>query len=300
VASVFFVVAWTSAISAHVPGIVTPEAVWVAWSFEPLVLITLGATSLVYARGVRRLCSSAAGHSGSVSRASAWSFAAGQTVLLVALISPLDTLGGTLLSAHMAQHALLAGVAPPLLLLGAPGVAMAWGVSGVPAFRRLVPVWRLLGGLSRAFSTPMRATVAHGLTMWLWHAPMLFGAAVEHEWVHALQHLSFFVPAMLFWRALLDRHSGAHAAAAASAAFVTFMHTGLLGALITMAPEPIYGVYVGRTDSWALAPLQDQHLAGLLMWVPLSLPYLVAGLVLTSRLVRGQLRDVEGRLGISE
>jgi putative membrane protein len=290
----------TAPLSAHVPGIVTPEGVWRAWSLEPLVLITLAVTSLVYARGVRRLRSSAACGTRGGPRASASWFAAGQAVLVVALISPLDAVGGTLLSAHMAQHAILAGLSPPLLLLGAPGVAFAWGLRGVPGFRRLAPVWRCFGGVARALSTPMRAAAVHGLAMWLWHAPTLFGAAVEHEWVHALQHLSFFITAMLFWRALLDAHSVAHAAAAASAAFVTFMHTGLLGALITMAPEPLYVVYVGRSESWAIAALADQHLAGLLMWVPLGLPYLVAGLVLTARIVRGHVNDVESQLGISE
>jgi putative membrane protein len=216
-----------------------------------------------------------------------WFFAAGQIALVVALISPLDALGGTLLSAHMAQHGLLAGVAPPLLLLGAPGVALAWGVSGIQVLRRLVPVWRSLGALARFVSTPMRATVLHGATMWVWHAPMLFGAAVEHEWVHALQHLSFFIPAIVFWRALLVEPSTAHAATAAGAAFVTFMHTGLLGGLITMAPEPLYAIYVGRTGSWGLTALADQQLAGLFMWIPLGLPYAVVGLVLTSHFVRG-------------
>lgn len=300
-AGALLVVTWlTVPVGAHVPGIVTPDALWSRWSLELLVLASLAVTSWVYARGVRRLWSSAAGSTRGVSRASAWSFAAGQAALIVALISPLDALGGTLLSAHMAQHGILAGLAPPLLLLGAPGVAFAWGVSGIQAIRRIAPVWRSLGGLARTFSTPMRATVVHGLTMWLWHAPMLFGAAVEHEWVHALQHLSFFIPAILFWRALLGEHSATHAAGAAAAAFATFMHTGLLGGLITMAPEPLYSVYAGRTESWGLTALADQHLAGLLMWVPLGVPYVVAGLVLTSHLVRGHVRDVNGRLEISE
>ena len=103
----------TAPVSAHVPGIVTPDAVWSAWGLEPLALITLAVTSLVYARGVRRLSSNAVGNSRGASRASAWWFAAGQAVLVVALISPLDALGGTLLSAHMAQHGILAGLAPP-------------------------------------------------------------------------------------------------------------------------------------------------------------------------------------------
>ena len=280
--------AWTIApLSAHVTGIVTPAVLWSTWSFEPVVLVTLALTSLVYARGVHRLRSRAAGHTGTVSRANISSFAAGQIVLLVALISPLDALGGTLLSAHMAQHGLLAGVAPPLLLLGAPGVALAWGGSGIQILRRLAPVWRSLGALARFLSTPMRATIIHGVTMWLWHAPLLFGAAVEHEWVHALQHLSFFLPAVLFWRALLAEPSTGHAAAATSAAFVTFMHTGLLGGLITMAPVPLYSVYAGRTAAWGLTALADQQLAGLFMWIPLGLPYAAAGLVFASHLVRG-------------
>ena len=74
--------------------------------------------------------------------------------MILALISPLDALGGTLLSAHMAQHGILAGLAPPLLLLGAPGVAFAWGVSGIPGTRRLAPLWRSLDAVARTFSTP--------------------------------------------------------------------------------------------------------------------------------------------------
>jgi putative membrane protein len=290
----------TAPVWAHVTEIVTPDSVWSAWSFEPVVLITLALTSLVYGRGVRRLWSSAGQRGRGVSRASASCFAGGQAVLVVALISPLDALGGTLLSAHMAQHGVLAGLAPPLLLLGTPGVAFAWGVRGVLPIRRLAPVWRWVGALATAFATPMRATVVHGLMMWLWHAPVLFGAAVEHEWIHALQHLSFFIPAILFWRALLGGRSAAQVGGAATAAFVTFMHTGLLGGLITMSPAPLYPVYDGRTESWGLTTLADQHLAGLLMWVPLGLPYVVAGLVLTSHLVREHVRDVEGRLGMSE
>ena len=290
-AIVLLAIAATSApLSAHISGIVAPGDLWSTWSFEPVVLMSLMLTSVVYARGVGRLRSRAAGHSGTVSRGNTWSFAAGQIALVIALISPLDALGGTLLSAHMAQHGILAGLAPPLLLWGAPGVVLAWGVTGVPGIRRLAPVWRSLAALAGACATPIRATVLHGLLMWLWHAPLLFGAAVAHEWVHALQHLSFFVPAILFWRVLVigPHPAPAAGAAAAGAAFVTFMHTGLLGGLITMAPQPLYGVYVGRSEAWGLTALADQQLAGLFMWVPLGLPYVAAGLLLTSHLVRGR------------
>jgi putative membrane protein len=288
------VFAWlTAPLSAHAGGIITPAAVWSAWTFEPLVLGSLTATSWLYARGVRRLASSQATGARRISRASAWWFAGGQAALIVALVSPLDALSDTLLSAHMVQHAILAGVAPPLLLLGSPGVAFAWGVRGVMTIRRLAPVCRSLGRIEKAVSTPLPAAVIYGLTIWLWHSPVLFDLAVEHDWVHALQHLSFFTAATLFWRPLLRDRSAKDAAGAAGAAFVTFMHTGLLGALITMAPESLYPVYVGRTASWGLTALADQQLAGLLMWVPLGLPYVVGGLVRTSSLVRGHVEDMK-------
>lgn len=276
--------------SAHVPELVTPDTLWTSWSLEPFVLAALLLTSWLYTRGVRRLWAHA-GHGRGVSVPRACSFAAGQAAVAVALVSPLDTLGGTLLSAHMAQHGLLAGIAPPLLLLGHPGAVFAWAVAGRSA-RAMTPLWHAAAAIERRLSGLLFATFLYGVTTWVWHAPSLFGAAVRYDWVHAAQHLSFFVPAMFFWNALLDAASPRRAALATAAAFATFMHTGLLGGLITMAPEPLYVAYVGRTAAWNLTPLADQQLAGLLMWVPLGLPYVAAGLWLGSRLVGGAGDDV--------
>jgi len=271
---------------AHVEEIVTPEKLWGEWSLEPFMLILLASTSWLYIRGVRRLWAKA-GRGRGVPFARVLCFAGGQAALIIALISPLDSLGGTLLSAHMAQHGLLAGVAPPLLVLGRPDAAFAWALTPFWTTGSLATVWRSVSRLERALSTPMRATVLYGIAMWLWHAPALFGAAVAHDWVHALQHLSFFVSALLFWRGLLHARSVGRSAGAAAAAFITFMHTGLLGGLITIAPEPLYSAYVGRTESWGLSALADQQLAGLLMWVPLGAPYVAAGLLLGARVFRG-------------
>ncbi|MFP5246115.1 MAG: cytochrome c oxidase assembly protein, partial [Thermoanaerobaculia bacterium] len=263
-------------IVAHAPLLVPPDRLWTSWSFEPLVIASLLLAAFLYARGVRRLWTRA-GRGEGISYARVLSFSAGELALAVALVSPLDTLGGTLLSAHMAQHGVLAGIAPPLLMLGRPGVAFAWGIT---------PLWRIrsLGRIVHALSTPMRAAVLLGVTLWVWHAPALFNAAVTYEWIHALQHLCFVVPALLFWQAVLDdRH---RTAASFAAAFFTFMHSGLLGGLLTMAPEPLYVAYFGHTELWGMTALQDQQLAGVLMWVPMGLPYLAAGLVLASRFVR--------------
>jgi putative membrane protein len=274
---------------AH-PELVTPDTLWRSWSAEPFVLAPLLLTSWLYTRGVRRLWRHG-GRGLGVTVPGACAFAAGQAAIAIALISPVDPLGGTLLSAHMAQHGLLAGIAPPLLLLGRPELAFAWAVRGRSA-RVPASLWRTGAAICRRLSGLLLATILYGATTWLWHAPWLFGAAVHYESVHVAQHLSFFVPAMFFWHALLNAPSPRRAAMATAAAFATFMHTGLLGGLITLAPEPLYVAYVGRTAAWNLTPLADQQLAGVLMWVPLGLPYVAAGLWLGSRLLGGAEDDV--------
>jgi putative membrane protein len=226
------------------------------------------------------------------------SFAAGIATLIAALVSPLDSLGGTLLSAHMAQHGLLAGVAPPMLLMARPRVAVAWGLKPLWNLDPLASrVWRWMTAAARRLSAPALATGLHAVMLWAWHAPALFDAAVASDAVHALQHLCFFVPALFFWQALLDAGSPRRAAIAIVAAFLTFMHTGLLGGLLTMAPQPLYAPYFGRAQVWGLTPLEDQQLAGVLMWIPLGLPYLAVGLWLASRVLTVDVRTARTSIG---
>jgi putative membrane protein len=219
------------------------------------------------------------------------SFLIGETVLAVALVSPLDRLGGTLLSAHMAQHGLLVAIAPPLLLLGRPGSAFAWVLpSGWSRSGPAAAAWQLLARFGRALSRPLPAAILHGLALWTWHAPGLFEAAIEHEWLHALEHASFFGTGLLFWRAILDARTSRRAGPALGAAFATLMHGGLLGGLIAMAPLPLYSWYHGRSELWGMSALADQQLAGLLMWVPMGGVYFAACLFLASRFVKGEKR----------
>ncbi|WP_162419776.1 cytochrome c oxidase assembly protein [Microvirga brassicacearum] len=270
---------------AHGPDPVPPDVVWRAWTFDPLVLGLLLVASWGYGRGVRRLWARAGRWRG-IGRRHRAAFGLGFVVVVIALISPLDRLGGTLLSAHMMQHGLLVTAAPALLLLGKPGVAFAWALPAGWSRRGLAATtWRPLAKAGRWLSRPFPAATLQGLTLWIWHAPALFDAAVEREWLHTLEHASFFGTALLLWRAILDARSSARAGAALAAAFATLMHGGLLGALITMGPRPLYQAYLGRTDLWGLSALDDQQLAGLLMWVPMGAVYFGACLWLASRLV---------------
>lgn len=271
--------------SAHGPDPLHPEMLWRTWSLDPLVLVPVLLAVWLYVRGLRRLRGRGA-LAGIVDRAGVLSFALGLVVLLVALVSPLDPLGETLLWAHMAQHALLVAAAPPLLLHGRPGIVLVWGLPDGrrPAFLRS-PAWRRLARGGNALSRPLPAAALHGLALWVWHAPAAFDAALASDALHALEHASFFGTALLFWRAVLAARAPLRAAAALGAAFATLMHGGLLGALITLAPRPLFIWYVDRSVLWGWSPLEDQQLAGLLMWIPLGVVYLGVCLWLASRLV---------------
>jgi putative membrane protein len=263
--------------AAHGPDAVRPDTLSQAWRLEPTVLAPLLVALALYGLGVARLWASAGRGRGLTWRC-VLAFGGGAAALVIALVTPLDALGGTLLSAHMAQHALLIAVAPPLLLLGRPGVAFAWALAGREP-------WRSLAHLGDRLSRPLPAAALHGAALWVWHAPAAFDAALASPPVHALEHVTFFGTALLFWRAVLDARTSRRAGPALAAAFATLLHGGLLGGLITMAPAPLYTWYRARTAPWGLTPLEDQQLAGLLMWVPLGTVYLGACLVLASRLV---------------
>ncbi|RYG35885.1 MAG: cytochrome c oxidase assembly protein [Burkholderiales bacterium] len=266
---------------AHGDGLpISPLEIWHHWSFDPLVCIPLLLVHWLYGRGVIRAWKQAdIGRIVPVWRAAC--FFAGEVVLVAALIAPLDPLGETLLSAHMAQHILLTAVAPPLLVLGIPVIAWTWALP--PGWRRVgtTPLARGLGALADVLSRPLLAGFVATAVMWAWHAPALFEAALVDEAIHTVEHISFFAGAVLAWRAALSPY--ASAVAAAGATLVAFMAGGMLGGVMCLAPAPLYDWYGNRALLWGMSPLEDQQLAGLLMWVVAGGIYLVAFAVLAFR-----------------
>ena len=244
------------------------------------VLLLSGA---LYAVGVRRLWSRL-GRGGGIRSWEAASFAAGWTSLWVALVSPLDRLSDILFSAHMAQHEVLMVVAAPLLVIGRPFLPVLWALplrwrDGLGAAARRPAV---RGAWSWA-TGPFVVLVVHGAAVWVWHAPALFEAALRSEAVHALQHLCFFWTAVLFWWALVQGGYGRLGyGVAALFVFATSVHTSVLGALLTFARAAWYPVYAGRGADWGVGALEDQQLAGLYMWIPSGLTFLVIALALVA------------------
>lgn len=279
-----------TALFAHDGRPVEPHDLLAAWTFDPWISIPLAASALLYAAGVRWLWREERGRG--IRAWEAWSFAAGVVTLLVALLSPLHAMGEALFSAHMTQHALLMSLAAPLLVLGRPVVPMLWGMP--IGWRRMLGAAARAGAVRgpwRAISRPAAAWLLHAAAIVAWHLPALYDATLSSRLMHALQHASFLGTALLFWWALLqgrERRTGQ--GAAIIYLFTTMMYTGALGALLTFAPRPWYTSYLATTGPWGLTPLEDQQLAGLIMWIPASIGYLVAALWLLALGMRDQER----------
>jgi putative membrane protein len=175
--------------------------------------------------------------------------------------------------------------------MGKPGAAFAWAVASVWRKRGLVvAAWHYAERFRKAPSSPLLATLLYGFVLWTWHSPGLFVEAIQHDWLHKFEHLTFLSAALLFWRVIVDARSTQRASLALLAAGFTMVHSGLLGALITMSPHPLYSWYVERSEVWGFDPLEDQQLAGLTMWVPMGAIYLAACLIAAGRLISPQER----------
>lgn len=225
----------------------------ISWDWEPSVVIgcaalAIGYLALVRKHGFRRV---------------PW-FLAGVLLLLLDLVSPLDTLADRyLFSAHVVQHFLLALVIPPLLLLGTPRFDLG-----------------RLNKLERAIGQPPVSWLLGVGAMLAWHIPVLFNAALANDGLHIFQHLSFLVTGTIFWWPILapleDRHLSA--LAAVSYLFSACVCCSLLGAFLTFAPVGLYPTYAGYMG---LDAKSDQQLGGLLMWVPGCFVYL-SGILATA------------------
>jgi cytochrome c oxidase assembly factor CtaG len=265
---------------------------WHTWAFDPGIVIPLVLSAWLYLQGVVRMWSvSGIGHG--ISKWEAGCFAGGWFALIVALVSPLHPWGGALFSAHMAQHEILMLIAAPLIVLGRPMIAFLKALPGTwaGALARAGNIW-WWQKCWRFITNAMVAWLIDAVVLWVWHAPALMDAVLENPWVHALQHLSFFLSAVLFWWAVV--HGPRRALGYGMAVLYMFtaaMHNGLLGVLLTFAGRLWYLPYAHSTQSWGLTPIEDQQLGGIIMWIPACTVYIVAGLALLA----GWLRESESR-----
>ena len=254
------------------------------------VLFTLMIVGGLYVRGAFRLARRTASRGArasvsGLSRLARWepaAFAAGWSALMLSILPPIDSVSLELFSVHMLQHELMMLVGAPLLIAGRP---LQRCVAGLPDVLR-APVTHALqrpaaSAIWRTLTAPLLAWTLSGLAVWVWHMPALYDAAVANESIHTLEHASFVGTSALFWWGMLyGRYGRAGYGAAVFYVFLTVVHTGILGAMVTFARTPLYSIYMGPAAAHGIDPLLDQQRAGLLMWIPAGLVMTLLGLAL--------------------
>lgn len=243
------------------------------WNWDPTIVIgtALIVGLYVYAIGpLRKRHNFEPARKGQV-----FAFLLGVGLMFLALVSPLDELGDSyLFSAHMVQHLCLTIVGPPLLLLGTP----EWFVK--PLLRN-----KLVFKIAKVLTYPAIAFVLYNADFWLWHAPPLYNATLENQNIHILEHLTFIVFGILYWWPIFSPSKDLPRLSIGGQILYLFfsgMPSVLLGAGLTFSP-PLYAPYLAAPRVWGISAATDQQLGGLIMWVPVSIAYIVIMSVLFIR-----------------
>jgi putative membrane protein len=238
---------------------------WTAWHADPTVVAGLAALGGLYLAALRR--GRAEGRR--VKGLQVFSFFAGLALLLGSLTGPLHDLADYyLFSAHMVQHLLLVFAMPPLLLYGTPG----WMLS--PLLRH-----PLVLRLGRRVTRPSGAFVSFNLVLVAWHLPPLYNLAMDHHGVHIVQHLMIMVVSVILWWPVLSPSPELPRApypVQMLYLFVAGLPMVVVSIFITMAESVLYPYYATAPRVWeALTPHADQHVGGLIMWVPGGMVFLL-------------------------
>jgi putative membrane protein len=259
------------------------QDIWQHWNWNPTFILVLGLVIWAYLRGVQKVWLRA-GVGQVIGRWQPAAFILGLATLFIALNSPLDAWATALFSAHMLQHLLLILVAAPLLVSGAPLVPLLWALPKrvrqeiASYWNRISIIQKLWHGLNQ----PLLVWFLYAVILWLWHLPYLYQLALTQDWVHQLEHITFLGAALLWWWVVIQPTGYRRYKRGSNILliFTTALHGGALGALITFARVPLYPVYAPTVAAWELTLLEDQQLAGLVMWIPSSVVYVVTAVTL--------------------
>ncbi len=254
-------------------------------------------TALIYLRGWRALRRTRA------EQIPSWRvtcFLLGIGAVWVAIASPLDTLSGVLLTAHMIQHLLLMAVAPPLLVLGAPMVPLLRGLPRYFVREGIGPFFSLgaVQWLERLFRSRFLAWALMNGAFLAWHTPALYDLALRSPGWHEVEHASFLFTSMLFWWHIVVPWPTTYKASRwlllPFLLTADLVNTGLSAAL-SFSGRVVYPAYAAAPRFFGVSALNDQVAAGSLMWVIGSMSFLGAAMLITVRLVsrRGERRQLE-------
>ena len=263
------------------------QAALATWEWRPSVLAVVFLAAGVYSVGwvgFRR--------QGRVHLAAWWRLSAyllGLALLVAALLSFIDVYGALLLSMHMVQHVMLLMLAPVLLLWANPFPVL---LNGLPDAARRVAT-RFLDPASRFRRecrrlTPLGALYALYMgVIVLWHDTSLYNLAQGNGWVHDLEHITFFGAGMLFWWPVVGAAPRIHHPASLAGRMAVLLlcvppHV-VIGALLSFVENPVYEHYLAVPRMWGMDVMQDQRLAGVIMWIPTGMMYIAGVVILLAR-----------------
>lgn len=271
---------------------------WTWWQYSPEIVLGLFFAGWIYGRGIAR------GATSEVWRHIA--FYGGLAALALALLSPIEPLADHVFAIHQIEHMLLRTVGPLLLLLSAPQAAL---MRGLPDWLRRPVVQPMVAspgvrGVFGFLSRPPVATFLFLFVTYFWMWPSWHDIAILNEPIHYMWHVSLLLSGLLFFSVLLDPRP-APAGPGIGARLVMFwlaaMGNILLGAFLSFKSGQLYHAYDAVGRFW-LSPASDEQIGGLTMWIPGTMMFAMAALVVLYRWGKDEGRSDERRqrLGTSE
>jgi putative membrane protein len=267
---------------------------WQQWNWNPSILLGLGLFAILYARGLQKIKDRHAKLL-KIHRWRAAAFMVSLTATFIALISPLDAWASLRFSAHMIQHILLMHIAGLFMVLSYPLPALLLGLPGSSGSRAgrwwaanklgLRSIWGFI-------SHPAAVWIIYILTVWGWHLPGPYTAAILNDWIHFLEHISFLFVASLFWWTVIHYFGRSVVKRGAGVLYLFSMAvaSGVLGALLTFSNQAWYPIYEETASVLGISAVDDQNLAGLIMWVPEGIIFTTAALILMKTWLEGMER----------
>jgi putative membrane protein len=226
------------------------------WTFSPTIIVLITVSCVIYVSAWRRARRPSMPHPPGYGRMAL--FLGSQLCLVLALLSPIDSIADNVMFVHMIQHILLLDIVPILLIL-----SLTKGLLR-PVTRRVTTIERRAGLLAH----PAFAAFLYIAMMALWHVPHMYDLALEHVRVHYLEHTCFLVAGTLYWWHLLSPIRARMALGGMGPVVymsVTKFFVGMLGIVLTFSTHAFYPWYEHHHEYWGLTARTDQNLAGVVM-----------------------------------
>lgn len=264
------------------------DSVFDDWSPPIWLTLSIALTALIYLRGWLALRKT---RHDQFNRMRLLSFLGGLAALWIAIGSPLEAVADELLSAHMVEHLILMSVVPPLVLLGLPAVPLLRGLPFIVRRGVARPLlrWMLLRRIVELLLSPPIAWLSMNVAFLAWHIPAAYDFALEHEGWHDFEHICFLFTSILFWWCVV-RPWPAERRRPQWGILLYLVSADLvntaLSAFLAFCNRPAYAFYVTHSNPFGAAPLPDQILGAVIMWVAGSMAFLMPAAGITFALLQ--------------